>query len=155
MNFRELTVADVPAMFLIRAAAKENPMPLISGLKFLGITVAGESQKLQTTHQGFVCEDDGVIIGFVIGDGSTGELWVLSVWPEYEGQGVGRKLMTLAQEWLFAKGWEKLWLTTGIKPSRALTLYQKLGWKIVGTLPHGGSYRMELAKPSSPTTSSA
>ena len=151
MNFRELTVADVPAMFLIRAAAKENPMPLISGLKFLRITVAGEAEKLKTTHKGFICEDDGVPIGFVIGDGSTGELWVLSVWPEYEGQGVGRKLMTLAQEWLFTKGWDKLWLTTGIKPSRALTLYQKLGWKIVGTLDHGGSYRMELDKPAAST----
>ncbi len=38
--------------------------------------------------------------------------------------------MTLAQDWLFSKGWDKLWLTTGVKPSRALALYQKLGWKI-------------------------
>ncbi len=147
MIFREMTPADVPQMFLVRAAAKENPMPLISGLKFLGITVAGESQKLRTTHKGFVCEDDGVIIGFVVGDGSTGELWVLSVWPEYEGKGTGRQLMRLAQDWLFSKSWDKLWLSTGAKPSRALALYQKLGWKITETLPHGGSYRMELAKP--------
>jgi GNAT superfamily N-acetyltransferase len=147
MKFRDMMVADVPAVFLVRAAAKENPMPLISGLKHLGITVAGEAQKLQTTHHGFVCEDDGVIIGFVIGNGSSGELWVLSVWPEYEGQGIGRQLMLLAQEWLFSQGWGKLWLTTGVKPSRALALYQKLGWKITGTLPHGGSYRMELDKP--------
>ena len=133
--------------FLVRAAAKENPMPLISGLKFLGITVEGEAKKLTTTHKGFVCEDEGVVIGFVIADGSTGELWVLSVWPEYEGKGIGRDLMTLAQDWLFSKGWEKLWLNTGIKPSRALALYQKLGWQITGTLDHGGSYRMELPKP--------
>ena len=119
-------------------------MPLISGLKFLGITVAGEAQKLQTTHRGFVCEDEGVIIGFVVGDGSTGELWVLSLWPEYEGKGIGRQLMILAQDWLFSKGWEKLWLTTGVKPSRALTLYQRLGWKITQTDSY--NHRMELVK---------
>ena len=146
MIYREQTPADVPMAFLIRAAARENPMPLISGLKFLGITVEGETRKLATTHKGFVCEDNGLVIGFVIADGSTGELWVLSVWPEYEGKGIGRQLMTLAQDWLFSKGWDKLWLTTGVKPSRALTLYQKLGWKITGKLDHGGSYRMELDK---------
>ena len=144
MNFREMTVADLPAVFLVRAAAKENPMPLISGLKFLGITVAGEAQKLQTTHRGFVCEDEGVIIGFVVGDGSTGELWVLSLWPEYEGKGIGRQLMILAQDWLFSKGWQKLWLTTGVIPSRALALYQRLGWKITETDPY--NHRLELAK---------
>jgi GNAT superfamily N-acetyltransferase len=91
MIYREQTPADVPMAFLIRAAARENPMPLISGLKFLGITVEGEARKLATTHKGFVCEDDGLVIGFVIADGSTGELWVLSVWPEYEGKGIGRQ----------------------------------------------------------------
>ena len=145
MIFREMTASDVPAAFLVRAAAKENPMPLISGLKFLKITVAGEAQKLKTTHKGFVCEDDDVIIGFVIADGSSGELWVLSVWPEYEGKDVGRQLMLLAQEWLFSKGWEKLWLTTGVKPSRALVLYQRLGWKI--TMSDAYNHRMELLKP--------
>ncbi len=146
MTYREMTAADVPSAFLVRAAAKENPMPLITGLKQLGVSVEGEMKKLRTTHKGWVCEDDGVIVGFVAGDRTTGEVWVISVWPEYEGKGIGRKLMELVQEWLFSQGWEKLWLTTGIKPSRALQLYTKLGWKNVGTLPHGGSIRMELTK---------
>ncbi len=72
MIYREQTPADVPMAFLIRAAARENPMPLISGLKFLGITVEGEARKLATTHKGFVCEDDGLVVGFVIADGGTG-----------------------------------------------------------------------------------
>lgn len=147
MIFREMTSADVPMTFLVRAAAKENPMPLDSGLKALGITLESVRGHLATTHQGFVCEIEGLVIGFTIADNRTGELWVLSVWPEYEGKGIGRELMNLAQNWLFSKGWDKLWLTTGVKPSRALALYQKLGWKITGTLPHGGSYRMELDKP--------
>ena len=143
-----MTVADVPSTFLVRAAAQENEMPLISGLKHLGITVASVVERMRNNHQGYVCEDGGVVVGFAIADANTGELWVLSVWPEYEGKGIGRKLMTLSQEWLFTKGWKTLWLTTGIQPSRALALYQKLGWKIVGTLPHGGSYKMELEKAS-------
>jgi ribosomal protein S18 acetylase RimI-like enzyme len=144
MIFREMTPADVPMTFLVRAAAKENPMPLVTGLKHLGITVESVKGHLATTHKGFVCEVDGLVIGFTIADNRTGELWVLSVWPEYEGKGIGRQLMLLAQEWLFSKGWEKLWLTTGVKPSRALALYQKLGWKITQTDPY--NHRMELGK---------
>ena len=145
MTFREMTVADLPAVFLVRAAAKENTMPL-SALKQQGITVASCTRQLASTHKGFVCEDGGLVIGFTMGDRSSGEVWVLSVWPEHEGQGIGRRLLKLVQDWLFAGGWQTLWLTTGVEPSRALVLYQKLGWKIVGTVPEGHSYRMELQK---------
>ena len=145
MHFREITPADVPATFLVRAAAKENPMPL-SGLASLGITVESVNRHLATTHKGFVCEIDGLVVGFVVADSRSGELWVLAVWPEHEGKGIGRRLMILAQNWLWSQGYEKLWLTTGIAPTRAFHLYTKLGWKIVGKLDHGGSYRMELHK---------
>ena len=145
MHFREMTAADVPSTFLIRTAAKENPLTL-TGMKSLGITVESVRGHIATTHKGYICEIDGVVVGFVIADNRSGELWVLAVWPEHEGKGIGRQLLVLAQDWLFSQGWDKLWLTTGITPSHALKLYTKLGWTVVGTLPHGGSYKMELSK---------
>lgn len=146
MNFREITPADLPALFLVRADAVENRMSL-EGLTSIGVTIESLTQRLATTHKGWLCEIGGVPVGFAIGVGSTGEIEVVAVLRAYEGKGIGRKLTTLVQDWLWTQGYENLWLTTGIKPSRALQLYTKLGWKVVGTLPHGGSYRMELERP--------
>jgi len=146
VNFREITPADLPALFLVRADAVENRMSL-EGLTSIGVTIESLTQRLATTHKGWLCEIGGVPVGFAIGVGSTGEIEVVAVLRAYEGKGIGRKLTTLVQDWLWTQGYENLWLTTGIKPSRALQLYTKLGWKVVGTLPHGGSYRMELERP--------
>ena len=146
MYFREMTAADVPATFLVRTAAVEHPFSLEDLFKF-GITVESCIRQLGTTHKGWVCEINGIVIGFAVGNRSTGEMWVVAVLPEYEGRGIGRKLLTLTQDWLWSQGCETLWLTTGLPPTRAYHLYTKLGWKNVGLLEHGGSIRMELYKP--------
>lgn len=72
----------------------------------------------------------GVAAGFVIADGSTGELWVLAVLPEFEGQGIGSELLRRAEQWLFAQGHEELWLWTDTDTSlRAYKLYTRHGWQ--------------------------
>src|SRR6185312_2709303 len=142
MKFREMTAADLPAVFLVRIDAVENRVTL-EGLASLGVTINSLTQRLATTHKGWLCELDGVPIGFAIGNGSTGELEVIAVLRAYEGKGVGRQLLTSAQNWLFEQGRETLWLTTGVKSNRAFGFYQKMGWTVVSSHPHGG-HRMEL-----------
>ena len=49
--------------------------------------------------------------------------------PEYEGKGVGGKLMALAEEWLAASGCKRAWLTTDLNTTlRAYGFYRKRGW---------------------------
>jgi GNAT superfamily N-acetyltransferase len=145
MIFREMTSADLPAVFLVRIDAVENRVTL-EGLTSLGVTIASLTQRLATTHKGWLCELDGVPVGFAIGNGSNGELEVIAVLRAYEGKGIGRRLLTLAQDWMFDQGWDKLWLTTGVKSNRAFGFYSKMGWVQTSEHPHGGR-RMELAKP--------
>jgi ribosomal protein S18 acetylase RimI-like enzyme len=40
-------------------------------------------------------------------DRATGEILVIAVLPECEGKGGGRRLMTLAEEWLAPSGCER------------------------------------------------
>lgn len=145
MHFREMTPADLPDTFRIRTAAKENPFPM-EALIASGITEASVTQMLATTHRGWVCEVDGNIVGFAIGNRSDGEFWVIAVLQEHEGKGIGRRLMLLVQDWLWSEGWQKLWLVTGVAPSRAFHLYSKLGWRDCGPVGEGIERRMELTR---------
>lgn len=140
-----MTPADLPASFHIRTSAKENPFPM-TALIAAGITEASVTQLLATTHRGWVCSIEGTVVGFAIGNRSSGELWVVAVLPEYEGRGIGRRLMQITQDWLFSEGWKKLWLATGVAPSRAFRMYVNLGWVDCGPVGEGIERRMELTR---------
>lgn len=132
MIFRESKPADISRTFDIRCAAKENPIPR-ELLTSIGVTEQTVGVMLATTHRCWVCEIEGEVVGFVTANGSNGELWVIAVLPEHEGKGIGRKLMTLAQDWLWSKGWKEIWLVTGFDDhARATYLYTKLGWTTAG-----------------------
>lgn len=145
MRFRPITPADLPTLFDIRVVTKENIVTR-EFLTSIGITVESLTAALATTHRGWLCEVADQIVGFAIGNRSNGELEVIAVLPEHEGKGIGRRLLTLVQAWLWSEGWQKLWLNTGTAPTRAHRLYLKLGWKDCGPDPRGG-IRMELTKP--------
>ena len=62
-------------------------------------------------------------------DRATGEFLVIAVLPEYEGRGVGGKLMYAAEEWLAASGCKRAWLSTALDTTlRAYGFYRKRGW---------------------------
>lgn len=129
MNFRKIELNDVPALIVLRGQTRENAISP-EELADLGITPARVVEYLQTTHQGWLCEADGKIVGFAIGDGSTGELWVIAVAPEFEGRGIGSRLLSLVETWLWAQGQASLWLWTDIDESRrAFSFYRRHGWE--------------------------
>ena len=148
MTFREITPADLPATLHIRMSTIEHPFTL-EQLRESGITAESLTQMIATTHKGWLCEIEGEIVGFAIGDRSQSELWVIAVLPSHEGKGIGRRLMTLVQDWLFDEGCERLWLVTGLPMSRAYFLYRNLGWIDCGSNGDGIQRRMELPKPTS------
>ena len=72
-------------------------------------------------------------MGFSMADRSNGEFWVVAVLPEYEGCGMGRRLVEIGQEWLHTNGWEEIWLWTSPNTgTRAYALYRRLGWRDCG-----------------------
>ena len=127
-NFREITPDDVPSLFAVRTATRENAYTT-EQLRELGITVESVRALLGKTHRGWLCVDEGRVVGFSMGNKQHGEIWVIAVLPEYEGRGIGARLLTLVEDWLWSEGWEVLWLTTDIDPSlRAYGFYRKQGW---------------------------
>jgi GNAT superfamily N-acetyltransferase len=129
MRYREITDADIPALFAVRTVTHENRLSL-EELHALGITEESVRDKLAGSCHGWLCEADGQIVGFAIGDRATGELWVIAVLPGYVGGGIGHRLLTLVEDWLKAQGCSRLWLTTDVDPSlRAYTFYRRHGWE--------------------------
>jgi len=87
-------------------------------------------EQLLYSHRGWVAEGEGQVIGFAIGNRLTGEMWVIAVLKEYEGHGIGMRLLTSVENWLFSEGWNEIWLTTDPDENcRAVGFYRHLGWK--------------------------
>ncbi len=111
---------------------RENPYS-IEALRREGITEETVATMLATTHRGWVCEIEQEIVGFSIGNRSNGEFWVIAVLPEFEGRGIGRKLMEQAVQWLRANACAGIWLWTSPDIStRAYAFYRKFGWQDCG-----------------------
>ncbi len=56
MKFREITAADIPALFAVRTATDENCLSP-EQLTALGITPDSVAAKLRDSHAGWLCED--------------------------------------------------------------------------------------------------
>lgn len=58
----------------------------------------------------------------------------MAIFPKFQGLGVGKFLMSLAKKRAIESGLNKCALTVEIKNSRAVGLYQHLGYQIVDTI---------------------
>ncbi|MCU0940089.1 MAG: GNAT family N-acetyltransferase [Burkholderiaceae bacterium] len=128
MQFREITGSDVPALFDLRPRTRENALT-VEELRRLGITPQSVTASLAESTQGWLCAVADAVVGFAMADRATGEFLVIAVLPQYEGQGVGGRLMALAEDWLAASGCTRAWLTTDLDTTlRAYGFYRKRGW---------------------------
>jgi ribosomal protein S18 acetylase RimI-like enzyme len=128
MTFREITAADVPALFHVRTRTRENTLTL-EELQRLGINPQSVTESLGKSTKGWLCETADGVVAFTMADRATGEFLVIAVLPEYEGKGIGERLMALAEEWLAASGCRRAWLTTDLDTTlRAYGFYRKRGW---------------------------
>ena len=110
VRFREITAVDVPALFHVRPRTRENAMAL-EELQRLGINPQSVTESVIKSTKGWLCEDTNHVVAFSMADRATEEFLVIAVLPEYEGQGIGGKLMALTKEWLAASGCTRAWLT--------------------------------------------
>lgn len=134
MTLRQATAADIPAIFAIRTAVRENAMTM-EELAANGVTPEAVARLLATTAAGWIA---GAGEGFAIADAEDGSLFALFVHPDHEGRGLGRALLRLAESWLASQGWREAWLFTGAdRRLRAQGFYRAHGWHTAGWAPAG------------------
>lgn len=134
MILRPATKADIPMLFEIRLAVRENAMTA-DALAANGVTPAAVAEMLATTAAGWIADADA---GFAIADAEDGNLFALFIRPGQEGRGLGRALLRRAEAWLASQGWREAWLLTGAdRALRAQRFYRAAGWRVAGGAPSG------------------
>lgn len=120
--------ADLPAVTVIRTSVIENHLSVVE-MAERGITPEGTIVQMATTLRGWLGLVDGVPAAFSMAKSDQGMVFAMFVLPSHEGMGLGRQLLTAAEDWLFETGWPEIWLTTDVDPTiRAHGFYQRLGW---------------------------
>ena len=144
---RLATAADIPALFAVRTSVHENHLDLAQ-LAQRGVTPASVATMLEDGDSRiWVAEERGNVVGFAMADARTGTVFALFVHPDAAGRGHGRVLLEAAEKWLFAAGWETIWLQTGSDPEfGAHGFYRAAGWHLVGPADHD-DVRYEKHKP--------
>ena len=110
---RCIEVSDVPQLFRVRTATDENRLTL-DQLAALGINEKSVKEKLLGSYKGWLCEEQGLVVGFAMEDRSSGEMWVIAVLPSHICRGIGCALLEKVETWLFSEGCPGLWLTTDV-----------------------------------------
>jgi GNAT superfamily N-acetyltransferase len=129
MNYREATLADIPQMHEVRIAVTENRLSTPDR-----ITFNDYREFLVERGKGWVCEQEGEVIGFSVIDMKMLNVWALFVTPTHERKGIGRKLHDMMLAWHFAHRTDPLWLGTS-PGTRAENFYRQAGWTEAGN--HG------------------
>lgn len=142
--FRPAVPDDAPALMAIRRAVRENAIS-DARLAALGIDAASVAAKMASTHAAFCAEVDGAVAGFSMADRTDGSIWALFIDPDHEGRGLGRELLRLALEALWAAGHDRAVLTTD-PDTRAEAFYRRAGWRAAG-VNDLGEMRFELDAP--------
>jgi GNAT superfamily N-acetyltransferase len=144
-NFRPAEPADIATCVRIRGLTRENAISE-SRLRELGITAEGwAADTASGVLPGFVCESEQGIVGYCFGAAATGEVVVLALLPEVEGQGLGRELLDRVVALLRQLGHGRLFLGCSSDPSvRSHGFYRRLGWTSTGQIDRYGDELLEL-----------
>ena len=90
---------------------------------------------------------DSLVVGHCVGDFTSGEVLGLSVLPDYQGQGIGKKLLSLVVDCLRTTGAKRIWLSAPADPAlRAYGFYRAVGWVPTGERSGDRSEILELVE---------
>ena len=124
-SVREATIDDIAAMHAIRLGVRENRL---SDPGWLTHEVWSSCLAGCSPANTWVCEVDGRIVGFSVARIAEADIWALFVDPNAEGQGHGKRLLSVASDWLFTQGVVEIRLSTTVN-TRADVFYQQQGWQ--------------------------
>ena len=130
-----MTASDIPDVFAVRISTVENDVTMQELEEEYELTPDSLAVAMQVSAKGWVCEYEGKIVGFAMGNSENGELTVIAILKEFERRGIGEKLLTRVKEWLFQSGFDEIWLVTTPDPNfRAYGFYLSQGWKATGEI---------------------
>jgi GNAT superfamily N-acetyltransferase len=137
MIYREAEIKDISQIQIVRNSVKENMLsdPAL-------VPDSDVEDFITRRGKGWVCEIDGIIVGFAIADLQDNNIWALFLHPDHEAKGIGKQLHRLMMSWYFSQTDKTVWLGTAPN-SRAEIFYRMQGWKEVGV--HGkGEIKFEM-----------
>ena len=145
----EAAPAHLSAEYIrLRGITRENAVSE-QRLCSLGITAEFWAEDIRSSRLcGFVAYSNEMLAGYCFGNTTTGEVVVLALKPEFEGQGVGKRLLSLVVEQLRQLGHTKLFLGCSSDPTvRSYGFYRHLGWRSTGAADEHGDEILELSAP--------
>lgn len=125
MLIREAHVEDISQLLDIEHYCYDNPWPREAFEEEIGNGDVGI---------GMVAEEEGMIVGFLTGLAMAQELQLhnIAVHPDYQGRGIGRKLMEAVDAYCRAGDFRRITLEVRQDNDVACKLYLSLGFKAVG-----------------------
>lgn len=119
----------------LRGQTRENAVTE-ARLRELGITARSWAAGIEAGELAGTCALlDGRLLGYGFGDTRTGEVVVLALLPEAEGQGIGRRLLEAVVAELRRHGHQRLFLGCSADPRvRSHGFYRHLGWRSTGAV---------------------
>jgi ribosomal protein S18 acetylase RimI-like enzyme len=145
LTYRRAVPSDIAACIELRGKTRENAVS-VERLEKLGVTLASWSADVANDDlPGYVCLEDGQLVGYCFADKHTGEIVVLALLPAWEGRGIGRKLLEMSVTDLAKLGLQRLFLGCSSDPKvRSYGFYRHLGWKSTGTFDANDDEVLEL-----------
>ncbi len=137
--------ADTAECIWLRGMTRENAVSE-ARLTSLGITVQSWGDDIATGKlPGFVARCNGEMAGYCFGEVESGEIVVLALLPQFEGQGLGCELLSRVVALLRADGHRRLFLGCAADPkARSYGFYRHLGWRSTGEVDRLGDEVLEL-----------
>jgi len=145
MKYRRTEPTDIERTYSVRARTRQNAM---SRAQLISAGFDPESVSRSFSNGefvGWVCEAGTDVVGFATGNTRTGEVLVVAVLPEYEGQGIGKTLLSLLVGSMTEQGCSTFWLQASPDPDvRAHGFYRANGWAPSGRRTSSGDEILEL-----------
>lgn len=135
---------DAAECVALRGMTRENAVSE-ARLRGLGITAQSWGEDIRSgALPGHVCSAGGKIVGYCFGSSRDGEIVVLALLPAFEGQGIGRELLSRMVRDLVSMGKTRLFLGCSRDPaSRSYGFYRHLGWRSTGQFDSHGDEILE------------
>jgi ribosomal-protein-alanine N-acetyltransferase len=124
LGLRPMTLADLPTVLALEARCYGHPW---SRGNFIDSLAAGYlAQVLESAEQG--------LVGYFVAMPGADELHLLNltVMPERQGCGHGRRMLDALESFCRQQRWPMLWLEVRAGNQRALSLYRRRGFAEVG-----------------------
>ncbi len=126
-------------MRIARDSGEDVAKAVADGLNAFNRKVIGDFESVPVNVS--VRDDDGRIVGGVVGSFSFDTLYISLVWLDdsLQGQGAGRAMMERAEAEGRALGAKQSWLYT--LSWQARPFYEQIGYKLFGEMPFAGEHR--------------